>query len=204
MKTIVWDVDDVLNTLTRDWLATAWLPAHPDCTIDYAELTENPPHRLLDINRETYLQSLDEFRLSRFHQLEPVAAMRSWFEAHGQHFRHIALTATPLKTAPNSAAWVMRHFGRWIRTFAVVPSPRPDDRGPDYDQTKGDYLRWWGQADILIDDNPAHVAAAQKLGLTGFLVSQPWNSDGMEISDILNLLERHQDFSLQIDVRHKT
>ena len=35
MKTIVWDVDDVLNDLMRDWLTQWWMPAHPETKIDY-------------------------------------------------------------------------------------------------------------------------------------------------------------------------
>jgi hypothetical protein len=188
MKTIVWDVDDVLNTLLATWLETAWRPTHPSCTVTCAQLTENPPQRLLGITAAEYRQSLDEFRLNRFGQLHPVAEIVAWFETHGGNFRHIALTATPLHTAPGSAAWVMRHFGRWIRTFAVVPSPRPDDLGPAYDRSKADYLRWWGQADILVDDHPAHVIAAQKLGLTGLLVVQPWNQNGLTTSQLLAFL----------------
>ncbi len=179
MKTIVWDVDDVLNSLTRTWLET-----QPDCALTFAGLTENPPHRLLGISREAYLRSLDEFRLSRFAALEPAVPVRRWFEAHGHQFRHVALTATPLETAPLSAAWVMRHFGRWIRTFAVAPSPRPDDPGPVIDPSKAGYLRWWGRADVLIDDNPAHVSAARTLGITGLLAAQPWNR-GIAIEQIL-------------------
>ena len=71
MKTIVWDVDDVLNNLMQSWLETAWLPAHPACQITYRLLTENPPHHLLGISKIEYLQSLDDFRLNRFGQLKP-------------------------------------------------------------------------------------------------------------------------------------
>ncbi len=47
MKTIVWDIDDVLNDLTRAWFETAWLPAHRECRLTYEELKVNPPHELL-------------------------------------------------------------------------------------------------------------------------------------------------------------
>jgi hypothetical protein len=188
VKTIVWDVDDVLNNLMRAWLETAWLPAHPTCQIHYRLLTKNPPHHLLGATKNEYLQSLDDFRLNHFTQLKPIAEILTWFETCGQKFRHIALTATPLKTAALSAEWTMRHFGQWIRTFAFVPSPRPDDPGPVYDQSKADYLGWWGQADILIDDNPAHISAAQTLGLTALLVAQPWNQGGLTMTAALNFL----------------
>ncbi len=188
MQTIVWDVDDVLNNLMQAWFETAWLPAHPTCKVSYNSLTENPPHRLLGVTKEEYLQSLDDFRLSCFSQLKPVAKILTWFETYGGKFRHIALTAAPLKTAALSAEWTTHHFGRWIRTFAFVPSPRPGDPDPLYDSTKADYLRWWGQADILFDDNPAHVSAAQKLGLISLLVAQPWNQGGLTIAQALSFL----------------
>ena len=42
MKTIVWDVDDVLNDLMAAWFYEAWLPAHRDCTVTYAQIAQNP------------------------------------------------------------------------------------------------------------------------------------------------------------------
>ena len=33
MKTIAWDVDDVLNDCMRTWFERTWLPAHPGCAV---------------------------------------------------------------------------------------------------------------------------------------------------------------------------
>lgn len=174
-RTIAWDVDDVLNDLMRAWFERSFLPRHPGCPRTYDELTENPPHRRLDVALEDYLSSLDEFRLANAAELAPEPEVLRWFEAHGDEFRHVALTATPLHTAPISAAWVMRHFGRWIRTFAVVPSPRPFDKGKRWDATKGDWLAWFGKVDLLIDDSPANVRAADEAGVRAVLWPRPWN-----------------------------
>lgn len=177
MITIAWDVDDVLNDLMRAWLERWWLPAHGDRAIGYADLTENPPHRRLGIAREEYLQELDAFRLSPLAQeMTPAAEVVAWFEDYGGMARHVALTAAPLRTAHLSAAWVLRHFGRWIRSFHVVPSPRPGVEAPTYDRTKADFLRWWGKVDLLVDDSPTHVAAAQRAGVCAVLWPQPWNA----------------------------
>ncbi len=186
MITIAWDVDDVLNDLMRAWLERWWLPAHTDCSAGYADLTENPPHRRLGITREEYLEDLDAFRLSPLAQeMAPVPEVIAWFEEQGATARHLALTAAPLRTVPLTAAWVLRHFGRWIRSFHVVPSPRPGVGAPTYDQTKADFLRWWGRVDLLVDDNPAHVAAAQQVGIRAVLWPQPWNAARATVAQAL-------------------
>ena len=59
MRTLVWDIDDVLNDLMRSWFTEEWLPTHPDCRLAYADLLENPPHRVLGIAEAEYLASLD-------------------------------------------------------------------------------------------------------------------------------------------------
>ena len=185
MKTIVWDVDDVLNDLTGNWFEQQWLPQHPHCLVGYSELTVNPPHRVLGVSRESYLESLDEFRLTRMADLAPVPEVREWFERHGREFRHVALSAVPLRAAHISAGWVMRCFGRWIRSFHFVPSPRQDDPPFHYDQSKGEFLRWLGLGDIMVDDQPVNLAAAAGLGLCSVLYPRPWNEGSESISHLL-------------------
>ena len=126
MKTIIWDVDDVLNDLMKEWLDKHWLPSYPDCAIRYEDLIENPPHNILHITIDNYRRSLDEFRMNRGSELRPVMEVHDWFKANGNKFRHIALTAVPLSLAHISAAWVYKYFGTWIRSFNVVPSPTID------------------------------------------------------------------------------
>lgn len=189
MKTIVWDVDDVLNDLMRTWFERWWVPSHPECPIGYHQISENPPHRLLGVSKLEYLASLDEFRLSDIAgQMRPVPEVLAWFRQYGDRFRHIALTATPLRTAPASAAWVMRYFGRWIRSFHVIPSPRESERIPIYDQSKEDFLRWWGKGDILVDDDSLNVTAARTLGIQVVLIPRPWNQSQMTLAEALAVL----------------
>ncbi|MFA6548452.1 MAG: hypothetical protein WCT39_00775, partial [Candidatus Margulisiibacteriota bacterium] len=118
MKTIVWDVDDVLNNLMQVWFDEFWHPKYSATKLTYGEICANPPYQLLGVNKETYLASLDDFRLSgRYELLEPVKEVREWFCTHGDKCRHVALTRVPIAVAHVSAAWVLKHFGQWIRSF---------------------------------------------------------------------------------------
>lgn len=197
MKTIVWDVDDVLNDLMREWFERAWLPSHPECMVRYETLLENPPHKILGIDHKGYLASLDKFRRSEdVSRMPPNPEVSSWFRQYGQRFCHLALTAVPMAFAPESAAWVTRHFGAWIRSFHFVPSPRDGMPAIAYDRDKEDFLRWWGRADILVDDNPAHVEGAKRLGIKAMLVPRPWNRAKGTLGDVLESIARISDIPL--------
>ena len=175
MLTIAWDIDDVLNQLMRDWFSQDWLPLNPDCKLSYLDLKQNPPDAVLGIIRAEYLSSLDSFRISkRAHDLRPNLEIVKWLDSFGADYRHIALTVRPLESTPHAAEWVFRHFGKYIRSFAVVPS-RPESNIPIYDRDKGEFLRWFGKADVLVDDNEENVCAAESLGIRGVLFPQPWN-----------------------------
>jgi FMN phosphatase YigB (HAD superfamily) len=187
MRTIVWDIDDTLNALTREWFEREWQPAHPECRIGYAALRRNPPHELLGATRDEYLASLDSFRASRDGRaLPPVAEALAWFRALGANCRHVALTARPFASVPCAAAWVFEHFSPWIRAFGFVPSARAGDDAPFYDSDKAEWLRWVRAGDIFVDDNPGNATAAEALGLRAVLVPQPWNDVAGTFADALN------------------
>lgn len=189
MLTLAWDVDDVLNDLMRTWLETHWLPAHPGCSVRYEEIVRNPPSEILGVSLEDYLASLDVFRLSGdFERMPPSKEVLGWFSTYGHLFRHIAVTAVPLKAASVSAAWVMRHFGPWIRTFHVVPSPRKTDDIPLYDGSKQDFLRRLGGVDYFIDDSEENISGREELGAQGILFPRPWNRSLMTITQTLGTL----------------
>jgi len=189
MLTIAWDVDDVLNDLMRIWFEEWWKPKNPDSVLSYEDLTENPPHQLLGIEQSGYLQSLDAFRLSgSYDRLQPNSQVLKWFGKHGPSYRHIALTSVPRIAVSTSAAWVLRHFGDWIRTFHFIPSPRPEDISKSYESTKADYLKWLNRVDIFIDDHAGNIHDAKSMGIRSFLPSRPWNSGGMVIDEILESL----------------
>ncbi|HOY32844.1 MAG TPA: hypothetical protein PKW80_13280 [Bacteroidales bacterium] len=180
MQTIIWDVDDVLNNLTRDWFEGYWLKNNPACMVLFAQIDKIPPHEIFHISREKYLETLDEFRIKHGESLQPDMDVLEWFRAHGHQFRHAVLTATPRFYAPCSAQWVFKHFGDWIRTYHFVPSKRTHDDFPCYDANKAGFLRTLGNVDIFIDDNESHINDAKKDGIRTLLFPQPWNSNSSE------------------------
>ena len=187
LKTIVWDIDDVLNDSTRTWLDHYWRPGHPGCAMQYEQLTENPPHRLLDITRDDYLTSLDAFRLSpQAAAMRPDAKLIAWFQENAMRYRHIALTARPRKTAAAAFNWVLLYFGNWFQTFSFVPAERKGEAPGHPDRDKAGFLSWLNRADYFIDDNSGNVEAARCLGIKSFLVSRPWNSGGCPLEQIIN------------------
>lgn len=189
MITIAWDVDDVLNDLMRSWFEEKWLPAHQKCKKGYEDLKENPPHRILGVSLDEYLQSLDEFRLSEeYPKMNPIQDVMQWFFQHGTKFRHIALTAVPISASPVSAQWVIKNFGKWIRTFHFVPSNRPGENLPEYEKDKSDFLRWFGKVDIFIDDNEKNIKSAEKTGIHCILMPRPWNNQNQSVKEILQSL----------------
>lgn len=187
MKTIVWDVDDVLNDLMKVWFEQYWLSKHPQLDLNYEKIKINPPHALLGVAKEQYLTSLDEFRLSGLYdQLKPVKEVRDWFSTHGVKYRHVALTRVPVAVAHISSAWVMKNFGTFIRSFHFIPSYRAGENSPVYDENKGTYLNYFGKADLLIDDALENIDAAKKVGVRTLVFPRPWNGSKMTIKQLLD------------------
>ena len=169
---LIWDVDDVLNGLTRSWLAASrW-----QGSVRYEELAENPPHRILKCSKEEYLRSLDEFRAYHLAELAPERDVMEFFRTRGASFRHAALSAVPRRFAGVAARWVMEHYGDWIRSYSFVPSPRPGDAFPDYGGSKAEMLAGLDPAGcLLIDDSESNLAAARERGFDTVLWPRPWN-----------------------------
>ncbi len=189
MKTIVWDVDDVLNDLMRVWFEDWAASPGANRSLGYEQLTSNPPHQILGIDRSGYLASLDDFRLSgKAAKLSPVAEVFEWFSLHGEAAHHAALTAVPLCAGHVSADWVMRNYGQWIRSFHTIPSSRPGIEAPQYHSNKQDFLAWWGKADVLVDDNEENIEGALSLGINAVLFPRPWNSSTVTLGEALREL----------------
>jgi hypothetical protein len=191
MITIAWDVDDILNDLMRCWLVDQWLAEHSGCKVNFEQITENTPERIINSTKEEYLLSLDSFRLSKaYSEIKPNAEVLAWFEKSGDKARHIALTFVPVKVAHISADWVMRNFGRWIRSFNFVPSLRANEQVPDYGRTKADYLKWLNKVDVLVEDSQENIRQAEELGIRGILVRKPWNKGNLSFKDALAEINR--------------
>ncbi len=173
MKLMAWDVDDVLNNLTFEWHADYC--SERGIRLPFSRLKNNPPCGELGVSLPVYLESLDNFRFRRMADMEPRAEVLAWFQKHGASFRHVALTSAPLATAHLSAAWVLKNFGKWARTFHVTPSVRAGEDIPCYDKTKADFLKESGNFDAFIDDRPDNIAQAAAAGIKTFTFPAPWN-----------------------------
>ena len=186
LRTIAWDVDDVLNDLMRLWLKY-WVKKHPKCRIKYNDIKVNPPHRIFGITLEQYRKSLDEFKKSgAYDRMAPRPEVMKWFRKYGKNFRHIALSAVSLSSASYSAGWVMKHFGKWIRTYHFVPSKRKGEKIPLYDKDKAAYLKRLSAADIIVEDNEQNIKLAKRIGIKGILIPRPWNGGKGNIEKIIH------------------
>ena len=181
---IIWDIDDVLNNLMDSWL-TAWQQEANNYAIKFFELTENPPHKIMGIDLETYYKLLDTFRNSeKAKEMKPNQSLLNWFCKYGSHHDHIALTARPLNTMSNQAWWTYQNFGKWIHTLAVVPSLRDTANNLKF-RNKAEYIAWFNKGDIFVDDNTENVKAVAKLGLNSFLFPQPWNQNNQSEAEFI-------------------
>lgn len=189
---IIWDLDDTLNELMRAWLGWHDLQtATAGGRVAFWALSENPPHRVLGLSLEAYLASLDAFRVSpAARALRPPSAVRTWFASHGHAFEHHVISARPVGTVPAAAAWVFTHFGLWIRHFHVAPARRVHQRLPDAGRKKSEIIASLGGADFYVDDNAEELRRAQAVVRTCLLVSQPWNTGGKTLTEILAALRR--------------
>lgn len=186
MKTIIWDVDDVLNDLIYSWFKEYRRVYDPNSNLSYHDLIQNPPHEILGITLNEYKLSLDNYRNSeKGRNLKPNEQIINWLRKDGAKFRHIALTARPKQTIPFLAEWIFHHFGDWIRTLSFIPSYREDEKLPVYDKTKTDFIIWLGKADYFIDDSEENIKAAEEIGITSFLFPQPWNDGKLTVEKIL-------------------
>ena len=189
---IIWDLDDTLNELMKGWLA--WhqrKQGAPSGALDVAAISENPPHRLLGLGLPEYLASLDAFRNSaEAGELQPVPAVRAWFEKYGFAFDHHVVTARPISTVAAASEWTFRHFGRWIRHFHFAPARRPDENVPDSGVSKRDIISQFGRADFFVDDSVENLDAVRDSVGAVLLVPQPWNGGSGTLDDVLEVLSR--------------
>lgn len=184
MTVLVWDVDDVLNELTAQWLGTI----NHDTITSKKHLTNPQFHRLLGWSRDEYLHSLDSFRVEHLRDLTPNEVVRG-FMSESRSCSHILLTATPLISAPYSAEWALRHFGSLVDGVLIAPSARPGVRSTGL--SKFDHIARitaMGETVLCIDDLPSNIEQARRAGATGVLWPQPWNNSNSTISAVLDFI----------------
>ncbi len=169
---MVWDIDDVLNSLMRDFLL--WYNKRQGAEIAYPDITENPPHRILGCSKEEYLSALDIFRRDFFMELRPNPLAMDWFGSMGcdSDIAHIACTSVPIRFANISWAWLCKHYP-FFRVFSFAPSFRQgDDLGPI--RSKADALSLFKEVNLFIDDNEQNVSEAGEF-CKALLYPAPWN-----------------------------
>ena len=188
MITVAWDVDDVLNDLMWAWFHQEWVPAHPECPLHYADIRRNPPHEVLGISISDYLSSIDAFRISeKAGRLRPRLEVIDWLQSQGSSCLNVAVTARPTDSLPEMSHWLFRHFGSHIRALGIVPV-RLKAGEPVHHRSKGEFLRWFGKIDVLVDDSQENIDSAESSGVRGILFPQPWNSGNKTVQDTLHLL----------------
>lgn len=186
---LVWDVDDVLNTLTWHYLENG-LPSNAR-RIPYGDLAENPPHRLLGITKEEYLSSLDRVRAGDFYDLPPRPEITAFFAEYGACFDHVVLSAVPLRFMERSSAWVLHHFGDWIQSCFFIPSLRSDRSvKSQLFSSKSEAVKFFGPRAVLIDDSVKNVEETLSSGSRALYFPAPWNpSEQIGINDFLMSLK---------------
>ncbi len=187
MKTIVWDIDDVLNELMFYWFEDYCHTILPYIPVEFKDLKENPPCKILNISREEYLNSLDNFRLSnKGRNINPNEDVLSWFNEYGHKYRHISLTSRSRKTISVLSEWLFKFYGDWIRTISFIPSERSGENLPKYDSSKVEFLKWLDKADLYIDDSEENILGAKRAGVNALLFPRPWNSSTITVNTLLH------------------
>lgn len=174
---IVWDFDDVLFPLTEFWFA-AWGQKIQAKITRYDQITENPPHKMMEISLNQYLETLDQFRNSEQAQSLPLnPTIFDWLQVNGAFYNHFILTARPLHTIEVAQNWLNNNFPEPLEGFGVVPAERAGQDLTGYYRTKQDYLEGEGiKFDYFIDDNPVTIGAVSKIHRAAtVLFPAPWN-----------------------------
>jgi hypothetical protein len=193
MLHICWDIDDVLNDLTKEWFNDYCKKNekfnHIIIKEKYQDLIQNPPHKILKINKLFYLNSLDYYRYNLYTYLKPNQKILDWFKKNGHKAHFSVLTMTPGGYADIVAKWLFSYFGLWIRSFNFIPSEREGKQEPIYDGTKANWnIR--NKTDIFIDDSEKNIYETKSRcpKVKTILYKQPWNN-GIEVEKVLQILD---------------
>lgn len=183
---ILWDIDDVLNDLTRI-CAEKVLPLR-HAGVRWQDFRHNPPLDELHCSREEYVAQLDHCRENFTQEMMPQPEVLEFFQTNGNKFRSIALSAAPMTMAPLSAEWVLRYFGKWIQTVVFVPSPRPGyEMESAMFSNKAEAVEMLGG--VLVDDAPGNIEPVRHAGGRALAFPAPWNENkNMDKKEFFTLL----------------
>ena len=163
-----------------------------DDSFSYDSLTDPDFSQTLKWGRNSFLESLDEFRLQFQSKLLPNRMIQNWFENQSKNqIKHVALTATPRVISEISRNWLEVNFGTRITDFFLAPSARDDDDLPR--MTKLDFYQQFTtefKQVIAIDDRPDNLANAKTAGASTLCWPQPWNYSLLDSEETLKALSR--------------
>ena len=163
-----------------------------DDSFSYDLLTDPDFSLTLKWGRNSFLESLDEFRLQFQSKLLPNRMIQNWFENQSKNqIKHVALTATPRVISEISRYWLQVNFGTHITDFFLAPSARDNDDLPR--MTKLDFYQQFTtefKQVIAIDDRPDNLANAKTAGASTLCWPQPWNDSLLDSEETLKALSR--------------
>lgn len=190
MKTICWDVDNVLNNLIEEWLIYyKYVNLGKYDHIKFNQLLHYNLYNSLNITEKEFIESLDYFTINYYKTLKPNKVILNWFTLYGHLTHNIVLTAFPLRYIEISAQWVLKYYGQWIRSYAFTPLEIREDT-IIYDKTKSDYINRMGNIDIFIEDSEKNILNSQ--ATNNLILKRPWNNSEMDeirlLKEINNLI----------------
>jgi uncharacterized HAD superfamily protein len=167
LLTIVWDIDETLNSYILELLFYIRL-----CTgnsLKFEDIKHYNLTKSLPLSDKECWYYIDQFKfIGKYDKLKPNEKIYEWFLKYGHKANHIALTASSLRTAHISASWLFKNFGQWIRGFHVIPSDRAE-KVIIYDKKKADWLKR-NKTDVYIEDCEKNYKAAKRLGINCLLI----------------------------------
>lgn len=170
---VLWDIDDVLNKLTSELIAARGI-ALRSVSSPFGDVTAW--FSAQGIDKDDYLNSLDEFRRFEYCRLSPnkdlIPLMVQVLERGASN---LALSSCPTPFFSQVSEWVMRHFGPWLSGVNFVPSQRPGVLSGSNLATKHDFVSLLKGPSLLIDDSLDNLAGLNP-PQSGLLYPQPWNS----------------------------
>jgi hypothetical protein len=115
----VWDVDDVLNNLTKDFIS------YIAPSIPYKEILNPNIHDSLGLSQNDYHYELDNFRRREYLNLKPNLEITDFIKSR-KGSMHYILTSVPHEFIEISFCWVKRNFDKTFFGYLFAPSRRED------------------------------------------------------------------------------
>lgn len=173
----IWDVDDVLNNLTKDFIS------YIAPSIPYKEILNPNIHDSLGLSQNDYHYELDNFRRREYLNLKPNLEIINFIKSR-KGSMHYILTSVPHEFIEISFCWVKRNFDNMFYGYLFAPSRRENVNLQT--SAKMDHLNnlnLIGRKTYFIDDNPYNFINIDNTSITKVLWPQPWNSSTKSLEE---------------------